>query len=577
MDCGNKRSFSDGPEASSSSASQNAKRHCFEGSSNCTALSNDDKCSCSICLRKNTRSRKHWMKDGSVIIQVQNRLFRLYRSRLEQQSTFFEEFFHDIGEETDPQEEIDGCPVYKINYVNAVDFENLLTAVESGLAYAHEPPSFQVLASILRASSALSFNVPKAFVTKTLVDMWPSDISSVTDTRIPHAAETVVLARKFEMEQVLKRSMYELLRTDGFGQVKTNEDHTSQDGEDDRNISLGTADLLVLISAREKLQREFISIADAPLTMPCRSRQEESRAQCSDARAKQAQTWKEEVKKRLIVENGLLDPLCALEKLSSEIDWAKFNFCDVCVAARTTFWERKRKVLWHKLDEWLGLGPANPDVKIEEHEEVVDLSAETSDDVDMEHKEVDEKQPDPVREHIATSRRPILDSSVAARGSYKSPVINPSAAPIPPLHAPSFPNIITSERSRNFSNHAADRPSSFGPGGFTLFSSGEGPPRRAGGIARPEPLASFFPPEHARPSTIFDYTFANARPPSDPAPNEARNRPSTLFLSNSRNGDDDGRGAPSVSSIFRTSHPPGGTHSRGSKRGGNNSGNGTGL
>ena len=100
------------------------------------------------------RSASFWHLDGSVVVQVQNTLFRLHRSRLAQQSDYFAKLFQnndgrcviviDAGcplQRTDrffdhasvQQDIVDSCPVYVAKGVSVLDFERLLTAQDAGM------------------------------------------------------------------------------------------------------------------------------------------------------------------------------------------------------------------------------------------------------------------------------------------------------------------------------------------------------------------------------------------------------------------------------------------------------------
>ena len=78
--------------------------------------------------------RKHpefWDLDGTVILQVDNVLFRVMRSTLSKASPWFRHLF---SEELDHLEIMAGCPVYTIeDDFSHLDFANLLRGLENGL------------------------------------------------------------------------------------------------------------------------------------------------------------------------------------------------------------------------------------------------------------------------------------------------------------------------------------------------------------------------------------------------------------------------------------------------------------
>jgi hypothetical protein len=87
--------------------------------------------------------------------------------------------------------------------------------------YHNEPPSFKYVVALLRASTILDFPKFREFAICCLNNAWPSDLDqfAVGSKWHEHAAETVALARDFDVPSVLKRALYELLRTPGFSKV----------------------------------------------------------------------------------------------------------------------------------------------------------------------------------------------------------------------------------------------------------------------------------------------------------------------------------------------------------------------
>ncbi|KAJ7733143.1 hypothetical protein B0H16DRAFT_1212844, partial [Mycena metata] len=113
------------------------------------------------------------------------------------------------------------------------------------------PPPFPIISAVLRASTELRFPMFHDWATRSILQMWPSSLSALSTAAIPHATETAILGRAWGVAGVLKRSLYELLRTPGFG----------QDGEDDfqrcpapyEYSRLLPADILCLVNSREQL------------------------------------------------------------------------------------------------------------------------------------------------------------------------------------------------------------------------------------------------------------------------------------------------------------------------------------
>lgn len=222
------------------------------------------------------------------------------------------------------------------------------------------------------AARTLKFGQLDAIATYKLTTMWSDKLSCVTLSRIPYAAETVVISRKYNVPSLLKRAFYELLRSEGFAQMNVsdrdneNAETLSVDGRDlVGHARLGRADLLRLVVAREKLSKSWISLAGFASVEPGHSLPtidwSESEAldgstegRCAMAWKETAALWAEKVIESGFLEDWILDPICGLEQLG-ELDWLEAGFCVKCVETRQNTWRRKREELWEELGAWLGL------------------------------------------------------------------------------------------------------------------------------------------------------------------------------------------------------------------------------
>ena len=139
-------------------------------------------------------------------------------------------------------------------------------ALSTPREYIFKPPPFPELAAILRAAQALKFAIPFEFAARILRQMWPPSLSELTLAPVPHANETIVLAKTCTMPELLKRAYYELLRTGGLGQ-----DEEDSDSEDERmeaipkrETRIARSDLVLLIKTREHLALEWFFAASSP-------------------------------------------------------------------------------------------------------------------------------------------------------------------------------------------------------------------------------------------------------------------------------------------------------------------------
>jgi hypothetical protein len=77
------------------------------------------------------RSPDFWFEDGTVVLQVQNTLYCVYRGLLTSRSVVFRDTFsipQPTGSVESEKNEIDGCPVVQLND-NAKDFTRFMKAI----------------------------------------------------------------------------------------------------------------------------------------------------------------------------------------------------------------------------------------------------------------------------------------------------------------------------------------------------------------------------------------------------------------------------------------------------------------
>ncbi|KAH9848162.1 hypothetical protein C2E23DRAFT_470471 [Lenzites betulinus] len=345
------------------------------------------------------RSENFWHLDGSVVIQIQNTLFRLHRSRLTQHSEYFMSLFSSgNGTRDSPAfvecDTIDSCPVYIVKgHLSVLDFERLLTALDAGIAYAIHPPPFHVLCSLIRAAHALSFKTILEFATHHLREMWPSDLARLRDRdpaepateqalRVAQATHTILLAQECELPELRKAAYHALLcaRTQSFGQDLAVYVHAEcADGarraavereEDEENAPparLAASDFVRLVNAEQRLRAEWLAIARAPplpSAFPCpiehqthpenTAMHSEASLACKSARKVEARIWLPTLMEQGVFEAGMTDVFVGLQELA-DMDWKEMGYCMGCVSERRDAWMEKREKLWKKLDVFLGL------------------------------------------------------------------------------------------------------------------------------------------------------------------------------------------------------------------------------
>ncbi|KAJ3858134.1 MAG: hypothetical protein NXY57DRAFT_906900 [Lentinula lateritia] len=168
------------------------------------------------------------------------------------------------------------------------------------------------------------------------------------------ATAIVLLARDCGLQSVLKRALYELVRTDGFGQ--TLDSSISVSGPCDQ---LSAEDYRLLVKARERLISLWMSVA-APSFPPFQDTSVYRNVLHSIPSVSQPST----AIRRSLFMTYTNDPLCGLEKLvklpweaPSTLDGLEgkgLNYCHSCAKVRRVFWETRRKEWWADFGQVVG-------------------------------------------------------------------------------------------------------------------------------------------------------------------------------------------------------------------------------
>lgn len=130
------------------SESDDAERSESDGSSSSASSVDDDERS----IDDYVESKRHWVSDGSILLQIGNTRFKIHQSRIVKESQWFRRLVHqraarrrannrcgyqtEIDQALDTVEEVDGLDLYYLDFMdgpNHEQFEDLLTAMESGM------------------------------------------------------------------------------------------------------------------------------------------------------------------------------------------------------------------------------------------------------------------------------------------------------------------------------------------------------------------------------------------------------------------------------------------------------------
>ncbi|TRM62028.1 hypothetical protein BD626DRAFT_459000 [Schizophyllum amplum] len=80
-----------------------------------------------------TRHGTHWYRDGSIVLHVDDVLFRVHQTTLERHSDFFKDLFG--VPQPEGEEQVEGCPVVRLGGDKSVDWVPLLDAMYDTTLY----------------------------------------------------------------------------------------------------------------------------------------------------------------------------------------------------------------------------------------------------------------------------------------------------------------------------------------------------------------------------------------------------------------------------------------------------------
>ncbi|VDC03650.1 unnamed protein product [Peniophora sp. CBMAI 1063] len=308
-----------------------------------------------------TPHERFWFDDGSVVVQVEDVLFRLHKSLLSAQSSYFRDLFAgQISQPTDYDAGSgDTLPLYvlpegDLKITSVYDVEELLDVLTKPHTNARNHSS-TTLYAIARAAHELEFDDTHAWAAQELLDQyWSNDLNIIpSEPRSdgPHAALHVLqVATDAHIPLIRKAALYDVLRLPDFGQsTKT-------------AARLRLADYEILTRARHHCAQVWMDVLTVP---PWRSQQcaDEERQSKDPICAARSSSQRKHRWNTLIHSQNLrkywIDPVAGfrhLQGMSIPMD-EKTGFCFDCRQAWRNSWKRRLNQLWDELDEVLGLVP----------------------------------------------------------------------------------------------------------------------------------------------------------------------------------------------------------------------------
>ncbi|KAJ7136316.1 hypothetical protein C8R43DRAFT_1238981 [Mycena crocata] len=162
-------------------------------------------------------SHPNWFEDGSIVLQVENTLYRVHRSRLESLSTVFRDTFC-IPQPTEACHTIEGCPVLQLHDQSA-DFTRFLKAFDNRGFFPDCPVSgFTELNAVLELSEKYDVPLIRDSMVKILCHLYPCSLDKwfITkpftlpgyDATIHDHISVLNLAVKMNIRSILPAVMY---------------------------------------------------------------------------------------------------------------------------------------------------------------------------------------------------------------------------------------------------------------------------------------------------------------------------------------------------------------------------------
>lgn len=188
-----------------------------------------------------------WFTDGDIVIGVEGQLWKIHRSKL-MCSVIFADML-ELPQPTDI-ERMHGCPLVNLLQDSANDWIVVLTWMYQYEKFTNQTIVFDTIAGALRLSNKYDIAELRQWSIRQLFLRWPQDLTKMTYTAFPHAAEAIRLARECNVPDILPASFYALsiLRWS----------HLADGGQS--HLHLSPSDLRCLIVGREHLQDHLNAI-----------------------------------------------------------------------------------------------------------------------------------------------------------------------------------------------------------------------------------------------------------------------------------------------------------------------------
>ncbi|KAH9034419.1 hypothetical protein EDB84DRAFT_1676185 [Lactarius hengduanensis] len=293
-----------------------------------------------------------WHPDGSVVVEAENTKFKLHQSMLQKNSAYFAYFGGRAYLEVEADERSPNAhiPVYRISETTADDFAALLTVIEEPMCgrrkYTDDALPMPILAGVLRAARALSFDAQRKWAERVFERMWPASARRAHGrghpTRVRRARARAAHTRSTAYASARVTNCCGCPRSGRASRIPASFSPTRTCCA---CCTRASSFALPGLRRPERRRPEF----------PCLRGMESDRGPCAVTSGDRVHSrWAELVHASGVFAQRMIDPLMGLQDLV-DMPWKDEGFCRKCVAARANEWADLRTKLWDNLDVWLEL------------------------------------------------------------------------------------------------------------------------------------------------------------------------------------------------------------------------------
>ncbi|KAF4576431.1 hypothetical protein EYR36_000974 [Pleurotus pulmonarius] len=317
-----------------------------------------------MTIDEDNRHSLFWFEDGSLILHVQSRAFKIHKDIFSRHSRI--SLSHD-PESMDPFNASSGanngansqCLHYVVpaeRGVTADDVAVLLDYIYSNPPLSSETPLSR-LVSLIRVSSTGQLDLPTVHTAsiKQFVQLFP-DVPAPAQYQ-EDLIQALLLALEFQIVAVQKRLFYSFVVASNLD-LQSSESIVQENkpggvsvadvpstSTSNSTLSLPASQIKRCHDLMTKMVEHFTPLLFSPATTPHMA--------CTDVFA---DTWMNLVIQPAIEDDGVCKPLETLERIKG-VDWAAHGLCAECVREKRAEWNDEQVLIWNLMDEWLSVGP----------------------------------------------------------------------------------------------------------------------------------------------------------------------------------------------------------------------------